>query len=91
LPWLARDVFGNPFRPVAMDPAWLTADVVALAQATYDERSPSTGEMDSARLAVLADALEDAGCTNRDVLNYLRASGPHVRGCCVVDALTGRS
>jgi len=87
---LLRDVFANPFRPVLLDPAWLTADVVQLARAASNERLRSSGELDAQRLQVLADALEDAGCTNGDVLGHLRAPGMHVPGCFVVDVLTRR-
>jgi hypothetical protein len=85
-----RDIF-NPFRPVTIDPAWLTPTVTDLATAGYEERAQPSGELDTARLAVLADALEEAGCDNADLLNHLRAPGPHVRGCWAVDAGLGRS
>ena len=75
---LLRDIFGNPFRPVAFDPAWLTSDVLALARGIYDERA-------FGRMPILADALQDAGCGNEDVLSHCRGAGPHVRGCWVVD------
>lgn len=84
---LLRDLFGNPFRPVTSDPAWLTwneATVVKLAQGIYADRAFD-------RLPVLADALEDAGCNNADILAHCRHPGPHVRGCWVVDLLTGWS
>ena len=87
---LLRCVFGNPFRPVTISPACLTAQVVALAQAVYEERELPSGTLDTARLAVLADALEEAGCTNADVLNHCRQLGVHVRGCWVVDLLLGK-
>jgi hypothetical protein len=74
-----------------VDDAWRTADVVALARAAYDERSPTTGELDPARLAVLADALEDAGCANTEVLSHLRSAEAHVRGCWAVDSVLGKS
>jgi hypothetical protein len=48
------------------------------------------GTLDKDRLAVLADALEDAGCDDAVLLDHLRGPGPHVRGCFVVDLLTGR-
>jgi hypothetical protein len=86
----AREVFGNPFRPVAFSPAWLTTQVVALARAAYDHRSLPSGCLDPARLAVLADALEEAGCTEEAVLSHLRAEGPHVRGCWALDLLLGK-
>ncbi len=81
---MLRDIFGNPFRPVALDPAWLTADVLALARGIYDERAFE-------RMPILADALQDAGCDNSDVLNHCRgAAQVHVRGCWVVDLLLGK-
>src|SRR5262249_44874973 len=87
---LLHCLFGNPFRPVSLDTAWLTPDVVGLAEAAYQERLLPSGELDPQRLLVLADALEDAGCDNGDVLGHLRGPGVHVRGCWVVDLLTGR-
>jgi hypothetical protein len=82
-----RDLFGNPFRPVVLDPSWRIPAVVSLAQAAYDNRALPSGHLDQARLAVLADALEEAGCTDADLLGHLRGPGPHVRGCWAVDAL----
>jgi len=82
---LLRDIFVNPFRLVSLDPAWRTSTVTALATAAYEERQPPAGHLDPDRLAVLADALEDAGCDNPDILSHLRGPGPHVRGCWVVD------
>jgi len=87
---LIRDIFGNPFRPVSVNPAWLTPTVTGLANATYDECTLPSGELDAARLAVLADALEEAGCQDADILGHLRSPGPHVRGCWPVDVLLGR-
>ena len=80
---LLRDIFGNPFRPVAADPKWLTSAVVGLAQAIYEERAFD-------RMPILADALEEAGCDNADVLNHCRQPGEHVRGCWVVDLVLGK-
>jgi hypothetical protein len=80
---LVRDVFGNLFRPVAVDPAWLAwndGTLVRLARALYDE-----GAFD--RLPVLADALEEAGCTDPDILSHCRAPAAHVRGCWLLDLL----
>ncbi len=76
----------NPFHPVTLTPS---AAVAELAQAAYLERLPS-GELDPARLAVLADALEEAGCTQAAILNHLRGPGPHARGCWAVDLLLGK-
>jgi hypothetical protein len=89
-PKLLRELFGNPFRPAALDPAWLTPDVTALAQAAYDERNLPAGTLDPARLALLADALEEAGCDCAEILGHLRGEGRHVRGCWVVDSLLGK-
>jgi hypothetical protein len=79
---LLRDLF-NPFHPFAVAPAWLTwnrGTVPNLARALYEERAFE-------RLPVLADALEDAGCADRTLLDHLRGPGPHVRGCWAVDLL----
>jgi hypothetical protein len=87
---LTRDIFGNPFRPVVFDPIWRSATVIALAQATYDDRILPAGALDADRLAVLADALEDTGCDNANILSHLRGPGPHVRGCWALDLLLGK-
>jgi len=78
-----RDVFGNPFRPAAIDQSWVSSTVTALAQAIYEDRAFD-------RLPILADALEDAGCTDTDILAHCRAGGKHARGCWVVDLLLNR-
>jgi hypothetical protein len=88
---LVRDVFGNPYRAVLLGTSSMTCDVGLLAQAAYDERFLPLGALDSARLAILADALEEAGCTNLDVLAHLRSPGPHVRGCWALDLILGKS
>ena len=79
---LLREVFGNPFRPVRADPSWLTSDVLLLARGIYDEKAFD-------RMPILADALQDAGCDNADVLDHCRQPGEHVRGCWVIDMLLG--
>ncbi|HJZ57133.1 MAG TPA: hypothetical protein VKE74_19340 [Gemmataceae bacterium] len=80
---ILRDVFGNPFRPITLDPSWLTITVVALARQMYDTR-------DFTSMPILADALQDAGCEHPDILGHCRGPGPHVRGCWVVDLLLGK-
>lgn len=91
---VARDILsesvGNPFRPISINPAWQTRTVVALAQAAYEERILPAGMLDNTRLAVLADAVEEAGCDNSDIVNHLRQPGEHVRGCWCVDLLLGK-
>jgi hypothetical protein len=82
---LLRDLFGNPFRPVALEPAWLTSDVLALARGIYEEKAFD-------RMPILADALQDAGCDNDTVLAHCRGTAPtHVRGCWVLDLVLGKA
>ncbi len=84
------DIFGNPFRPVPLNAAWQTPTVLALATAVSDNRILPAGTLEPARLAVLADALEEADCTNDAILNHLREPRGHVRGCWAVDLLLGK-
>ena len=80
---LARDILGPlDFRPVCVDPNWLTPTVTALARQVYESR-------DFSPMPILADALQDSGCDNEDVLGHCRGPGPHARGCWVVDQLLG--
>ena len=69
---------------------WHGGAIPKLAQAVYDERELPSGYLDAGRLAVLADALEEADCTNAEILAHCRGPGPHVRGCFAVDALLGK-
>jgi hypothetical protein len=80
---LLRDIFGNPFRPVVINPSWLTSTVQALASGIYSDRAFD-------RMPIFADALQDAGCDNDDVLNHCRQAGDHCRGCWVVDLLLAK-
>lgn len=80
---LLRDIFGNPFRPTDFSPDWRTDTAVALAHTMYESREFSA-------MTILADALQDAGCDNLDVLSHCRGAGPHVRGCWVVDLVLGK-
>jgi hypothetical protein len=81
---LLRDILGSPFRPVAFAPAWRTDTAVALAKQMYESR-------DFGAMLILADALQDAGCDNEDILAHCRdTSAPHVRGCWVVDLVLGK-
>jgi hypothetical protein len=81
---LLRDIMGNPYRRVTIDPAWLTPDVLMLAQAAYGERAFD-------RIPILGDALEVAGCVDIAILAHCREPAEHVRGCWVVDVLLGKS
>jgi hypothetical protein len=80
---LLRDIIGNPFRPVAFSPEWRTDTALSLAGQMYDSR-------DFGAMPILADALQDAGCEDEDILNHCRGNGPHVRGCWVVDLVLGK-
>ncbi len=79
-----RDIVFYPFRlPPRVDPAWVAANDGAarkLAEAIYQERAFD-------RLPILADALEEAGCTDAEILNHCRAEGVHLRGCWALDLL----
>jgi hypothetical protein len=84
---LLREIVGNPFQTWPSNPAWLRwqdGTVPMLARAIYSDHAFK-------RLPVLADALEDAGCTDAELLGHLRGPGPHVRGCWALDLLLGRS
>jgi hypothetical protein len=78
-----RCFFGNPFRPVTFNPAWLTPTVKSLAEQIYNDRAFD-------RMPVLGDALEESGCTVAEVLEHCRNGGEHVRGCWVVDKVLGK-
>lgn len=80
---LLRDIAGNPFRPVILTRAWQTPTVAGLAQSMYEDRSFQA-------MPPLADALEEAGCTEEAILKHCREPGEHVRGCWVVDLLLGQ-
>ena len=81
---LLRDIFGNPFRPVAFSPEWRTDTAIALARQMYESREFSA-------MPILADALQDAGCDNEDILSHCRdATLTHVRGCWVVDLVLSK-
>jgi hypothetical protein len=78
--------FSTPSGPVTFDSGWLAANGGAarnLAAAIYAEQAFD-------RLPILADALEDAGCTERAILDHLRGPGPHVRGCWALDLVLGK-
>jgi hypothetical protein len=80
---LVRDIFANPFRPVPLSPQWRTDTALALARQMYEGR-------DFSAMPILADALQDAGCEDADILDHCRGAGPHVRGCWVVDLVLGK-
>jgi hypothetical protein len=92
---LVRDIFGSPFRALpTVDPAWLDWDggiVRRLGDDADRQQALPEGNLVPARLAVLADALEDAGCADGELLGHLRGPGPHVQGCWALDLILGKS
>jgi hypothetical protein len=91
---LLRCVFGNPFRPSPpLTPAvlaWNDGTVRRIAEGAYEERQLPAGTLDTARLAILADALLDAGCNDEELIAHCRSAGPHYRGCWAVDLILGK-
>jgi hypothetical protein len=81
---IVHEIFGNPFRPVAVSPEWRTDTALSLARQMYESR-------DFSAMPILADALQDAGCDSEEILNHCRGPNPHVRGCWVVDLVLGKS
>lgn len=103
---LLRDVVGNPFLPsrlyrtstglhpirqgsIMTQEDYLYPTVIGVAREAYDIRRDDNA-LDPDRLAVLSDALEDAGCEDADLLCHLRSPGPHVRGCWALDLILGK-
>jgi hypothetical protein len=83
---LLRDIFGNPFYPARLDPSWLLWNAGAvrkMARVIYTNRAFYD-------LPILGDALEEAGCTDSEILSHCRGLGLHVRGCWVVDLVLAR-
>ena len=78
-----RHIAGDPFRTVVIDGAHRSSVARDIAARAYQAR-------DFSDMPILADALEDAGCTNRDILDHCRQPGEHVRGCWVVDLVLGK-
>jgi hypothetical protein len=87
---LLRDIFGNPYRAAISVHPWVTPTAHLIAQAAYDLRKLPAGHLEPDRLAVLSDALEEAGCADAAILDHLRSPGPHVRGCWSLDLILGK-
>ncbi len=83
---VVRDIFGNPVRPVQLEPEWLQRNggcVKELARVIYEERRFE-------EMPILADALLDVGCYDETILGHCRAETGHMLGCWLVDSLLGR-
>ena len=84
---LLRDLYGNPFHPLVLDPhllAWQHGLIPSLARQIDDERR-------FAEMPVLADALGETGCCHPAILEHCRSPGPHARGCHVLDMLLDKA
>jgi hypothetical protein len=84
---LLQEVVGNPFRPVSIDPAWRQWNAGAishLAESIYEQQQFTD-------MPFLADALEEAGCSDEALLTHCRQPGEHVRGCWALDLILGKS
>jgi hypothetical protein len=79
------------FSTTSIDSRLISDTVLKLAQGCYEARDPITGFLDNTRLGVLADSLEDVGCTDASLLDHLRGPGPHARGCWALDAVLGKA
>jgi hypothetical protein len=92
---LIRDIFGNPFSTSQLLPpavlAWNDRIIPRIAEGIYNERRMPEGTMDTGRLAILHDALLDAGCSDEAILTHLRSDGPHVRGCWAIDLILSKN
>lgn len=80
---LIRDIFGNPFQPRKTNPAFKTSIVMSIARSIYFECQFDV-------MPILADALEEAGCNDDEILEHCRNGGPHTLGCWVVDSILRR-
>jgi len=83
---LLRDLVGSPFRCPTLASAVRAANggtIEGVARAIYEERRFED-------LPLLADALEDAGCSDTALLDHCRQQGHHVFGCWAVDLALGR-
>ena len=93
-----REIVGNPFRErVTAGPEWVLAGGRVtgwMLKVSETARAIARGvEADQAfdRLPILADALEDDGCSDAELLGHLRGSSHHLRGCWAVDLVLGKS
>jgi hypothetical protein len=71
--------FGTPPRVADTLRIWEHRTVPGLARTIYEEHAFDL-------LPVLADALEEAGCTDGIILDHLRGAGTHARGCFALDS-----
>jgi hypothetical protein len=81
---LIREFVPNPFLALTWNPDWFTSTVRDLA-------SHISAAQEFSSMPILADALQDAGCDDEQILTHCRANKPHARGCWVLDAILGKA
>jgi hypothetical protein len=78
---------GKPYRPDHFNRFWRAPAVLRMAKTISQWQSGPNGYLNQATLAVLADVMEENGCTSVEILEHLRAPLPHVRDCWVLELL----
>lgn len=81
-PDILREIMGNPFRPIIIDPVWRTSNVTHLSRDIYESKSFH-------RMPELAEELQKTGCTCEELLTHCRVLS-HVRGCWALDLLLSK-
>ena len=84
---LVREVFANPFRAASFDPVWTACNHGAAKHIA--EQIVASGNFSD--MPILADALEDAGCRDEELLRHCREERTHVPGCWALDVVLGRN
>ena len=94
---LFREIFGNPFQERTIVPEWMAngggsvprwaTRVSETAKALADGIQTNQA---FERLPILADALEESGCTDTELLAHMREPGRHVRGCWALELVLGK-
>lgn len=94
---LLRDIIGNPFKPITINPVWLSPTALSIATRIYDDR-----DFTPAAYAVLWDSLEDAGADDERIRRHCMGEAECARtgwrkrevmcsrGCWVLDAILGK-
>ncbi|QVL32962.1 hypothetical protein KIH39_03330 [Telmatocola sphagniphila] len=75
-----REIIGNPFAQTAFDVNWRNTNILDIATKIYEQK-------EFENLPILADALQDAGCNWTEIIDHLRSSESHFRGCWALDAI----
>ena len=84
---MMREVAGNPFRATVITDEWKQwhgGCLVRLARDIYDTRTFHD-------VPILGDILEDAGCTEIELMDHCRKDNVHALGCWVLDGILGKA